>query len=160
MELPREVHPPLPVVVLFRRARSSWRMFACFLRFVAIAGVGIELIVVVQRAALWHPQARLTLEDQSPRRTHSKSSNISPSDWRHSAPLRTLKPRLRTLPCCPSRCGKEDRDWTTRLGLKNHVETHSPGQLGGQVPTKWLEDQSLLVCRVCSRLISTRNRPC
>ena len=43
--------------------------------------------------------------------------------------------------------------------FKNHVETHSTGQLGGQVPSQWLEDHSLVICPACSLLISTNCHP-
>ena len=40
--------------------------------------------------------------------------------------------------------------WDHAAGLKNHVETHSTSQLGGQVPSQWLEDHSLVICPACS----------
>ena len=45
------------------------------------------------------------------------------------------------------------------ISFKNHVETHSTGQLGGQFPSRWLEDHSLVICPACSLLISTTCHP-
>ena len=61
---------------------------------------------------------------------------------------------------CPSRHGKEAQSWTTKQGLKTHVEVHSTGLLHGQVPGQWLADGSLDICPGCSRLISSRTRRC
>ena len=52
------------------------------------------------------------------------------------------------------------QSWTTKRGLKTHVEMYIAGLSQGKVPEQWLADSSLHICQVCSRLISFRTRPC
>ena len=60
-----------------------------------------------------------------------------------ASPL-TFAPQVRPVACCPSRRGKEAQSRTTKQGLKTHVEMHSP----------------VHICTVCSRLSSSKTRPC
>ena len=61
---------------------------------------------------------------------------------------------------CPSRRGEKARTWTTKQGLKTHVEAHTAGLLQGQVLEQRIAGGSLQICPVQSRLISSRTRPC
>ena len=52
----------------------------------------------------------------------------------------------------------EAQYWTTKQGPKNHVEMHTAGFSRAR---SWNSGcSSLRICPVCSRLISTRTRPC
>ena len=131
---------------------------------------------------LGHPQqAKQTLRDQSLKRdrTHCTTADIrtpprppppgtalahpSSSPIREiTSPSRCHSAALpRALLAFSPRQGGPRMDHPARP--PKHVETHTTGQLGGQVWTQWLDDLSChlsAVCAVCSRPISKRTRPC
>ena len=110
-------------------------------------------------------QASLTLKDPCPRKctaspptTVHRPALLSEAYWSTSPfsispkprlPL-AIKPHLCLVPCCASHHRKEARELdqaTSDKASRNHLETHSIGQLGGQVPGWWLVDSFLHSCR-------------
>ena len=73
---------------------------------------------------------------------------------------RAVPLQLCPVTCCPSSHGKETHSCTTKHGPRTRVEMHCTGLLEVQGPDQWLGDSSLHICPVCSRLISSRTRPC
>ena len=68
--------------------------------------------------------------------------------YRDHASLSTaLQSDLLSPPSTAKNHGIGPRDKASRTS----VETHSTGQLGGQVPSLWLEDHLLVICPACSR---------
>ena len=93
---------------------------------------------------------------------HPCPPSPSPGSRRPRLPLTAtflhLLPQMCSVTCCLSRHGKEPKTGTMKHGLKGHAESHSSGQLTGQVPDACLADKALHICPVCPRLISTRTK--
>ena len=90
------------------------------------------------------PTGKTISPKRSPSHLHNTTISPPPPSSLPGPFLPCRKPRLPPavplqvypVACCPSRHGAEAQSWTTKQGLKTHVEMHSTGLLQGHV-TDW-----------------------
>ena len=57
------------------------------------------------------------------------------------------------VPNCPAADATRSPGWTSVASMRNHLEGHRTGQLQGSIPPSWLDQQRLMPCPICDRLL-------